>query len=164
MILQVTPKELLYHRKNFYETLAVHGIPCTISSIGESREETHDFYGDIRVDVAHTVSIQSRITYDETPTIHTLKSLGMYVDDEDPPLLANIPVYYEDLSKAPAEFVPKVDDLVTIVINPIDTNSSTRKFLIKEFVGKGFPNVVYYICKLVPYRTDEVEVPEEGSL
>lgn len=157
-ILQITVKELLYHRKNFYETQKVHGIPCVIKSIGDNKEDTHDFYGDVNDETTYNKQISSFLTYDGAPTIRTLKSLGMYVEKEDPPVLAFIPVFYLDENELPAEFLPKVDDIVEIIVNPIDTQRSTRKYLIKSFEGKGFPSVIYYVCKIVPHRID-VDAP-----
>lgn len=154
-ILQITTKELLYHRKNFYETQRVHGIPCVIKSIGESKEDTHDFYGDVKEDVTYDMEISTFMTYDSAPTIRTLKSLGMYVEKEDPPVLGFIPVYYVDSTGQEAVFLPKVDDMIEIDVNLVDHNSSTRKFLVKSFDGKGFPNVIYYVCKIVPHREDK---------
>lgn len=153
-ILQITAKELLYHRQNFYETQRVHGIPCIIRSIGANKEDTHDFYGDVNDTTTYQDEIATYMTYDEAPTIRTLKSLGMFVDKDDPPILGFIPVYYQDAEGNPATFLPKVDDLIEINVSTIDHNPSTRKYLIKYFEGKGFPNVIYYVCNIVPHRID----------
>lgn len=158
-MLQVSEKEALYHRKQMFETMRVHGIPATIESIKDNYEETYDFYNDIEDhEESFDSAIETYLTYEEVPTIKTLRSLGWYVETEEFPVIAYIPVMY--LRKTPkgdheiASFRPAVDDRVTLVANPIDDNRSTRQFLIKDFKGNGFPNTIYYTCKLVPYRVD----------
>lgn len=154
MGLQMTPREVAYHRKQFWESLDVHGIPCKIYSIGESYEDSYDFYGDVNDKTPESKFISTRITYDTLPSIKTLRSLGWYIDGEEFPAVAHIPVLYKDTERNFAEFFPKLDDEVVVISNPIDPNSSERHFLLKDFKGQGFPNVIYYICKLVPKRED----------
>ena len=154
MALQMTDRETLYQRKQFYETLDVHGLPCEIYSIGTDHEKSHDFYGDLKDDATHGVYIKSRITYETLPTIKTLRSLGWYIEGEGLPVVAHIPVLYKDDRGYFSSFKPCIDDRVDVIGNPIDGNSDTMSFLIKDFIGRGFPNTIYYICKLVPYRRE----------
>lgn len=155
MVYQINPKELSYHRNNFYENLKVHGIPCKIYSIHDIHSEAYDFYHDI-VDESTSFdnSINSYITYEEVPTIKTLKSLGWYVESEALPIVAYIPVIYEDRDGVTATFSPSIDDKIVLRSNPFDTNTSERAFLLKDFKGNGFPSAIYYTCKLVPYRKE----------
>ena len=156
MGLQMSEKETLYHRKQMYENMRVHGIAAQIESIGDTYSDTYDFYGDIEDEVeSFDDKIDTYITYEEVPSVKTLRSLGWYIETEDFPVIAYIPVFYADREGVPASFHPAVDDKVTLVANPIDSNSSTRQFLIKDFKGNGFPNTIYYTVKLVPYRVDE---------
>lgn len=156
MGLQMTGKETLYHRKQMYENMRVHGIKAVIESINDEYDSTYDFYNDISDDVSSFDNkIDTWLTYEEVPSIKTLRSLGWYIETEDFPVIAYIPVYYMKRDGKPASFRPAVDDKVTLVSNPIDDNSSTRIFLIKDFKGNGFPNTIYYTVKLVPYRVDE---------
>ena len=157
MSLQMTSQETLYHRKQMFENMRVHGIKATITSIGDDYEETYDFYGDITASkLSDNEQVETWLTYEEVPSIKTLRSLGWYVETEDFPVIAYIPVMYYGRDKRIASFRPCVDDKVTLVANPIDDNASTREFLIKDFKGNGFPNTIYYTCKLVPYRVSEV--------
>lgn len=156
MGLQLTEKETLYHRRQMYDNMRTHGIVATIESIGDEYEETYDFYNDIADE--HTSfdnTISTYLTYEEVPSIKTLRSLGWYIETEDFPVIAYIPVLYMKRDGTPASFRPAVDDKVILTANPIDSNSSERKFLIKDFKGNGFPNTIYYTCKLVPYRVDQ---------
>lgn len=156
MGLQMSEKETLYHRKQMYENMRVHGIPAHIHSIGEPHENTYDFYNDIAdSEKSFDEDIDTWLTYEEVPSIKTLRSLGWYIETEDFPVIAYIPVYYATKEGKPANFRPAVDDKVILVANPIDSNSSTREFLIKDFKGNGFPNTIYYTVKLVPYRTEQ---------
>lgn len=156
MGLQLTEKETLYHRKQMYENMKVHGISATIDSIGNTYEETYDFYNDIvNEETSFDEKIETYLTYEEVPSIKTLRSLGWYIETEDFPTIAYIPVFYAKKDGSPASFHPSVDDRVTLIANPIDTNSSERQFLIKDFKGNGFPNTIYYTVKLVPYRVSK---------
>lgn len=156
MGLQMSDKETLYQRKQMFENMRVHGIKAHIESIGDTYDQTYDFYNDI---VSSTKSfddcIETWLTYDEVPSIKTLRSLGWYIETEDFPVIAYIPVMYLKRDGEVASFRPAVDDKVTLVANPIDDNSSTREFLIKDFKGNGFPNTIYYTVKMVPYRVDK---------
>lgn len=153
---QLTKKETLYHRKQMYENMRVHGIAAQIESIGNKYEDTYDFYNDI-VDSEKSFDerIDTWLTYEEVPSIKTLRSLGWYVETEDFPVIAYIPVMYLKRDGHPASFHPAVDDKVILVSNPLDASSSTREFLIKDFKGNGFPNTIYYTVKLVPFRKNE---------
>lgn len=157
MGLQMSKTETLYHRKQMFENMRVHGIPARIESIGGTEEEgTYDFYNDVEGDGSFDGSIDTWLTYDEVPSIKTLRSLGWYIETESFPVIAYIPVLYMKRDKTIAEFKPSVDDRVTLISNPIDSETSTRKFLLKDFKGNGFPNTIYYTCKLVPFREDMV--------
>lgn len=156
MALQVSRDELFYHRQNFYETMRVHGIPCRIHSINDTHESAYDFYNDIKdEELSFDDFIDTYMTYETLPTIKTLKSLGWYVENDNLPAVGYIPVLYKDKKERFAEFSPNLDDKVILTSNPYDKNSSERAFLIKEFIGNGFPSVVYYTCKLVPCRKDD---------
>lgn len=155
MGLQISREELMYHRKNFYETQVVKGCKCTIYSIHDDHEEAYDFYNDIKdTENSYDDSIETYLTYEEAPQIKTLKSLGWYVESEALPVLAYIPFIYQDTFGGYANFSPSIDDRVSIRVNPYDDISSTRDFLIKDFKSNGFPSVIYYTCKLVPYRSN----------
>lgn len=157
MGLQMSEKETLYHRKQMYENMKVHGIAAKIESIGNTYKETYDFYNDISDEsTSFDDKIDTYLTYEEVPSIKTLRSLGWYIETEDFPVIAYIPVYYAKKDGKPASFRPAVDDKVILVANPIDDNSAVRKFLIKDFKGNGFPNTIYYTVKLVPYRADNL--------
>lgn len=138
-----------------YDNMRIHGIKAQITSIGDTYEETYDFYNDIKDSESSFDSlIDTWLTYEEVPSIKTLRSLGWYIETEDFPVIAYIPVLYLKRDGKPAEFKPAVDDKVSLVSNPIDPNSSQRHFLIKDFKGNGFPNTIYYTVKLVPLRVD----------
>lgn len=156
MGLQISEKETLYHRKQMYENMKVHGIKAQIDSIGNTYDQTYDFYNDIiSSEESFDDKIETWLTYDEVPSIKTLRSLGWYIETESFPIIAYIPVMYLKRDGEVASFKPAVDDKVTLVANPIDDNSSTREFLIKDFKGNGFPNTIYYTVKMVPYREDK---------
>ena len=156
MGLQMSDKETLYQRKQMFENMKVHGIKAHITSIGNNYEETYDFYNDIADSKqSFDKDIDTWLTYEEVPSIKTLKSLGWYLETESFPVIAYIPVLYLKRDGTPADFRPAVDDKVTLIANPIDSNSSKREFLIKDFVGNGFPNNIYYTVKMVPYRKDK---------
>lgn len=157
MSLQMSKTELKYHRKNFYETMKNHGTPCKIYSIHDNHEEAYDFYNDIKdTETSYDGFIETLITYEELPKIKTLKSLGWYIEDETFPAVGYIPVLYQDKYCRYANFRPNIDDKVVITVNPYDDNPSTRSFLIKDFLGNGFPSTIYYTVKLVPYREDDL--------
>lgn len=152
MSLQLTEKETLYHRKNFYETMKVHGIKCKVYSIADKHEDAYDFYNDIQeTESSYDDFIYTNITYEEHPQIKTLKSLGWYSDKDQVSPIAYIPVLYKDSSGTLAEFTPSIDDKIVIESNVFGPNPSTNEFLIKDFLSNGFPNTIYYTCKLVPY-------------
>ena len=156
MGLQISEKETLYHRKQMYENMKVHGIKAQIDSIGNTYDQTYDFYNDIiSSEESFDDKIETWLTYDEVPSIKTLRSLGWYIETESFPIIAYIPVMYLKRDGEVASFKPAVDDKVTLIANPIDDNSSTREFLIKDFKGNGFPNTIYYTVKMVPYREDK---------
>lgn len=155
MSFQFSKKELYYQRRNFAETLRYHGAPCKIYSIADTHDDAYDFYHDIKDDkISFDDVINTYVTYEELPAIKTLKSLGWYVDDEEFPAVAYIPVLYQDKYGKYANFKPNIDDKIEITVNPYDENPSTRHFLLKDFKGFGFPSVIYYTCKLVPYRRE----------
>lgn len=137
--------------------MKVHGIRAQIESIGDTYDDTYDFYNDIiHEETSFDNKIDTWITYEEVPSIKTLRSLGWYIETEDFPVIAYIPVLYVKRDGSLASFRPAVDDKVTLIANPIDKNSSERSFLIKDFKGNGFPNTIYYTVKMVPYRVGEV--------
>lgn len=145
-------KETLYQRKQFAENMKVHGIPATIQKIHTSHETAYDFYNDVDEEDSFEDEIQTNLTYEEVPSIKTLKSLGWYIENESFPVIAYIPVtYWRAKEKDDLTYYPEVDDKVIIQANPIDMrNNSERQFLIKDFKGNGFPNTIYYTCKMVP--------------
>lgn len=156
MGLQITERETLYHRKQMYENMKVHGIKAQIDSINDNYDDTYDFYNDIiHEENSFDDKINTWITYEEVPSIKTLRSLGWYIETEDFPVVAYIPVLYVKRDGTLSTFRPAVDDKVTLVANPIDDNNSKRVFLIKDFKGNGFPNTIYYTVKLVPMRVGE---------
>ena len=154
MGLQITEKEVLYQRKQMNDNMRIQGIPAKIESISDRYDEAYDFYSDVTSDESFDDSIHTWLTYEEVPTIKTLRSLGWYVEDEEFPVIAYIPVLYLGRDGKVSSFKPSVDDRVSLISNPIDENSSERKFLIKDFKGNGFPNIIYYTCKLVPFREE----------
>ena len=157
MGLQISERETLYHRKQMSEHLKVQGIRAQIDSLGETYDDPYDFYNDIiHEETSFDNKIDTWITYEEVPSIKTLRSLGWYIETEDFPVIAYIPVLYVKRDGSLASFRPAVDDKVTLIANPIDKNSSERSFLIKDFKGNGFPNTIYYTVKRVPYRVGEV--------
>lgn len=157
MGLQMSERETLYHRKQMFENMRVHGIAAKIEPRNAIHQNTYDFYNDIiDEETSFENAIDTYLTYEEVPSIKTLRSLGWYIETEDFPVIAYIPVLYSDKDGNPASFHPSVDDKVILTANPIDSNSSERRFLIKDFKGNGFPNTIYYTVKLVPYRTDQL--------
>jgi hypothetical protein len=156
MGLQLSERETLYQRKQMYENMKIHGIKAQIDSIKDTYNDTYDFYNDIiHEETSFDDKIDTWLTYEEVPTIKTLRSLGWYIETEEFPVIAYIPVLYVKRDGSLATFSPAVDDKVTLIANPIDPNPSERKFLIKDFRGHGFPNIIYYTVKLVPFRVDE---------
>ena len=154
MGLQLSDREVLYHRKQMYENTLVHGIPATIESIVDKYEDSHDFYNDINDNhQSFDDKIDTYINLDEFPSISTLRSLGWYIENDDNPIIADIPVMYINREGVVATFKPSVDDKVSFLANPIDKGTEKREFLMKDFKGHGFPNVIWYTVKLVPYRT-----------
>jgi len=152
----MTDRETRYHRLQYYELLKVHGIEATITPIKrDNHEEAYNFYSDVDDPVtSYNESFNTWVAYNERPNIKTLKALGWYIETDQYPILITLPVAYMDVDGVMKEFAPVVDDKISITVNPIDNNSSTRDFLITDFQGQGFPNVIYHVCKVVPYRVD----------
>lgn len=157
MNLRPTPKEIKYERVQFYESLQVQGIPCTISSLKKS-PDTHDFYGDLSTsnDIeTHEESFNTRITFDTAPTIQTLRGLGWYQSDQEGlPIIAHIPLIYEKCGKL-TEFSPSIDDRISLTSNPDNdplAPEDHQSYLIKDLKGMGFPSVIYYVAKIAPDR------------
>ena len=160
--LRHSPREIRYQREQFYESLQVQGIPCLISSIKDP-DTSHDFYGDVvETGAPFETAFDTKITFETTPTVYTLKSLGWYQDNSQGlPIIAHIPVLYEKTviidgvsTRQLTEFTPSIDDKILLTSNPEDTlvDPDTQEYLIKELQGSGFPSVIYYIAKVVPYR------------
>lgn len=157
---RLTNKEVSFQRKQFYESLRVQGIPAILYSI-KPGEDSIDFYGDVD-EKAHPYhkGFQTHITYDNLPTIQTLRSLGWYHEEEDLPVIAHIPLLYEDTDNGNlTEFKPKINDLVVLQSNPYDDSKDNDHmcYLIKKLKGSGFPSTIYYIANLVPYRRNSDE-------
>jgi len=155
-----TDKEVRYQREQFYESLRVQGIPAKIYSI-KPHEDSHDFYGDIDERSNPYVSgFDTLITYDVLPTIQTLRNLGWYQEQEDLPIIAHIPLLYEDTLNGLTEFRPKIDDKIELISNPLDEDINCDKqfYLIKKLKGVGFPHTIYYIANIVPYRRNRDEL------
>lgn len=156
--LRPSPREVRYERVQFYESLKVQGIPCTISSLKKS-EDTHDFYGDLLAPgdaQTHEDSFRTMITFETMPSVQTLRSYGWYQDDsEGLPVVAHIPLIYESSdSKELTEFAPSIDDRIVLTSNPNDRLAVEDKqsYLIKDLKGVGFPSVIYYVAKITPDR------------
>ena len=114
MGLQISEKETLYHRKQMYENMKVHGIKAQIDSIGNTYDQTYDFYNDIiSSEESFDDKIETWLTYEEVPSIKTLRSLGWYIETESFPIIAYIPVMYLKRDGEIASFKPAVDDKVT---------------------------------------------------
>lgn len=146
-------KETDYMRRQFQETLDTHGIHARIYPIGKDHNKSYDFYNDIVNTESFGDAIDIKITYETVPSIKTLQNLGWYVKDEALPYLAYIPTTYVDTKdKETKTLTPTVDDLIELFPNPMDKVMLSRKYLIKDFVSQGYPNTIYYLCKLVPYR------------
>lgn len=136
--------EVDYLRKNFMETLKLYGVQAKYHPITSSTETAYDLYDDVQVESTGTYGepLDVFVTFEEVPNIKTLKALGWYIkSDENLPMLAHVPLTYEG---SPVKV--KKDDIIEIVGNDY---VKSRKFLIKDFRGHGFPNVVYWVCKLV---------------
>lgn len=145
-------KEVEYQRANFQETLKVHGILSKLYPINrEGGDNTYDFYNDIKNENnTYGDPITIKIVFEEVPQINTLRNLGWYVKDESLPHLAYVPVDYIDSYGERILVTPIVDDKIELTDNPIDDSRSKREYLIKDFKSQGYPNTIYYICKLVP--------------
>lgn len=150
-----TEREVRYQREQFYESLRVQGIPAILYSI-KPGEDSFDFYGDVDERAQpYRKGFKTLITYDVLPTIKTLRSLGWYHEQEDLPIIAHIPLLYENAeTKELTEFRPKIDDMIELESNPYDTGeeNDTRQYQIKKLKGVGFPSTIYYIANVVPYR------------
>lgn len=156
MGLQISDKETLYQRRQMFDNMRIHGIKAQIESINDVHNDAYDFYNDIADPImSFDDRIDTWLTYEEVPSIKTLKSLGWFIETEEFPVIAYIPVMYLKRNGEVASFKPSIDDKVILIANPIDTNSSEREFLIKDFKGNGFPNTIYYTVKLVPMRRAE---------
>lgn len=156
-LMRMSALELAYQRQQFYESQALNGVLCMVHTIGGTHEETHDFYGDVSDDItSYSNKFATYITFDTHPTIKTLKSLGWYIDNTTLPVLAYIPVIYGDALNR-KQYTPQIDDRIVL---PADCNlyhdviRDEESFLIKKMVGQGYPDVVYYVANLVPYRRD----------
>lgn len=160
-ILRLSQRELDYQRNNFFESQRLNGTYCRVDIIKKvnTNEEVYDIYNDIQRDEdAYSGSFYTYITFDTTPTIKTLKSLGWYIDNDTLPILAYIPILYKDSSGNVLEYLPSIDDKITLPSNPTISNdilSDSDSFLIKKLVGQGYPNIVYYIANLVHHRRDQ---------
>lgn len=126
------------------ETLRLYGIPAKYYQIATATSEAYDLYDDVKVKELGTYAepIDIRVTFEISPSIKTLKSLGWYIKgEENLPIVAYVPLQYEGT-------IMKVgkDDIIEIVGNGYE---KSRKFQIKDFKGQGFPNVVYWACNLV---------------
>lgn len=155
-----TSKEVRYQREQFYESLRVQGIPAILYSI-KPGEDSRDFYGDVdERSNPYREGFNTLITYDSLPTIQTLRSLGWYQEQEDLPIIAHIPLLYEDsTTKELTEFKPKIDDLIELQSNPYDEeDSDVQCYQIKKLKGAGFPSTIYYIANVVPYRRNHDEI------
>ena len=155
--MRMSALELAYQRQQFYESQSLNGVLCTVYTIGGTHEETHDFYGDVSDDIiSYSNKFSTYITFDTHPTIKTLKSLGWYIDNTTLPILAYIPVIYGD-ALSHNQYTPQIDDRITLPSNCNlyhDVIRDEESFLIKKMVGQGYPDVVYYVANLVPYRRD----------
>jgi len=155
--MRMSAVELAYQRQQFYESQSLNGVLCMVHTIGGTHEETHDFYGDVSDEItSYSNKFATYITFDTHPTIKTLKSLGWYIDNTTLPVLAYIPVIYGDALNR-KQYTPQIDDRIVL---PADCNlyhdiiRDEESFLIKKMVGQGYPDVVYYVANLVPYRRD----------
>lgn len=141
-------KEVEYQRKTFLESLRLYGVPSKFIPLASSPTVTHDMYDDIETQNPGTYQepIDVWVSFEENPTIKTLKNLGWYTKgDENIPILAHVPYMYEGVA-----FKPEKDDVLQIGLD--DYNA--KKFLIKDFRGMGHPHVIYWSCKLVKLDID----------
>lgn len=143
MSLRLNTQEVKYQRDMFMETLNLYGVPAKYYPIIDDNNQAYDMYDDIPTDVAFSEYIEVPITFDEVPQVKTLKSLGWYNPSEILPVIANLPIEYNDQG-----IRPKLDDKLVIE----SPGFPSKKFLIKDFMGRGFPDVIYWVCKLVPLR------------
>lgn len=167
-MLLFTDREAEYQRAQFDETLKLHGINAYICPVKRTRgDDVYDFYNDIKSErMSFDKPIKVNLVFQEVPQMRTLKSLGWYIDDDNLPYLAYLPVRYISEYGQKELLTPTVDDKVVIIENTVDGNRSYREYLIKDFRSQGFPNTIYHVCKLVPHRSDtpfEVDFPEEES-
>jgi len=159
-ILMYSPSELLYQRQNFYESQRLNGVYCRIETIKKTNEneEVYDLYNDIQKDEdAYDYSFRTYITFDTTPTIKTLKSLGWYIDNDTLPVIAYIPLIYIDDTETIQEYAPSIDDKIILPSNKTlgnDILSDEESFIIKKLVGRGYPDTTYYVANLVHHRRD----------
>jgi hypothetical protein len=165
-MLLFTNQEAEYQRKQFDETLMVHGIDAYICPVKRTGgDEVYDFYNDIQSDrLSFGKPIKVKIVFQEVPQMRTLKALGWFVNDENLPYLAYLPVKYISEYGQKELLTPIVDDKIAIIENTVDGNRSVREYLIKDFKSQGFPNTIYHVCKLVPYRSNtslELDYPED---
>lgn len=155
-------KEILYQRKQFQETLSVHGIGVKYYPIErKDSDRALDFYNDVRDEnIAYKDPLYIRIVFENVPSLRTLKSLGWYVNDSDLPYIAYIPTEYIDELDNTIKITPNVDDKVTLIDNTVgyDKQRSERDYLIKDMKSQGYPNTIYYVAKLVP-----VYVSQDGT-
>jgi hypothetical protein len=145
--------EAIYLRDQFDETLRLYGIDATLIPIRRdtSTDNVYDMYDDIKTTESTTYGepVNIQMVFEEQPTVKALKSLGWYDEGETLPFLGLVPIKYEGI-----DIMPVKDDVIEIQANPID-NFPPKKLLMKDFASRGsFPNVVYWVVKLVPYRED----------
>lgn len=158
-------KEVEYMRDQFQETLRVHGIPSKLYPVNrEGGDTVYDFYNDIKSEnTTYKDPINIKIVFQEVPQINTLRNLGWYVKDESLPHLAYVPTEYIDKYGEKSLVTPIVDDKIELADNPIDDMRSTREYLIKDFKSQGYPNTIYYICKLVPNYINVPTIEDQGD-
>lgn len=159
-ILRMSASELMYQRRNFYEVQRLNGVCCSIHTIKKTNEneEVYDIYNDIQRDEnAYDNSFMTYMTFDTTPTIKTLKSLGWYIDNDTLPVIAYIPLIYQNKDGQILSYNPSIDDKIVLPSNHTlssDILADEESFLIKKLVGQGYPDTVYYVANLVHHRRD----------
>lgn len=155
-------QEVLYQRKQFQETLKVFGILAKYYPVNRDEgSNVYDFYNDMKDnELSFSKPILIRIVFEEVPQIRTLKSLGWYIDDESLPYLAYIPTEYLDYDTN-KPLIPQVDDKIELLDNTVINIRSKRIYQIKDMRSLGYPNTIYHIAKLAPYR--ENLIIEEGD-
>lgn len=154
MRLLYNSKEVEYQRRQFQETLEVQGIPARLYPVDrDGEEDVYDFYSDIKdKKLSYGEPVDIHILFHEVPSIKTLRSLGWYVEDDDLPYIAFLPVKYYDEDDETELIAPVVDDRIRLLENAIESVRSTREYLVKDIKSSGYPDTIYYTCKLVPYR------------